>query len=141
MSTFTWIGISERSFFNQLLQKKLKLSKSSYYSAMNAMKEGREVGRNRKPPYLRDVEKAEFWDWVECNSHEGKCATMKEMREYVTHIVRVKRPAVLHNRTLVSRWYIRKILGKGGLMLDKCTIPILLRNFYPLMRRAISSLS
>ena len=39
---------------NQLLQKKLKLSKSSYYSAVNAMKEGREVGRNGRPPYLRD---------------------------------------------------------------------------------------
>ena len=44
---------------NQLLQKKLKLSKSSYYSAVNAMKEGREVGRNGRPPYLRDVEKVE----------------------------------------------------------------------------------
>ena len=81
--------MKETSFFNQLLQKKLKLTKSSYYSAVNAMKEGREVGRNRKPPNLRDMEKAEFWDWVECNSHEGNCATMKEMREYVTHIVRV----------------------------------------------------
>ncbi|KAK8813926.1 hypothetical protein WA556_005443 [Blastocystis sp. ATCC 50177/Nand II] len=105
---------------NQLLQKKLKLSKSSYYSAVNAMKEGREVGRNGRPPYLRDVEKVEFWDWVECKSHEGNCATMKEMREYVTDIVRAKRPAVLHNRRLVSRGYIRKILGEGGLLLDKC---------------------
>ena len=103
---------------NQLLQKKLKLSKSSYYSAVNAMKEGREVGRNGRPPYLRDVEKVEFWDWVECKSHEGNCATMKEMREYVTDIVRAKRPAVLHNRTLVPRGYTRKILGKGGLLLD-----------------------
>lgn len=106
--------MKETSFFNQLLQKKQKLTKSSYYSAMNAMKEGREVGRNRKPPNLRDMEKAEFWDWMECNSHEGNCATMKEMREYVTDIVRVKRPAVLHNRTLVSRGYTRRILGKGG---------------------------
>lgn len=106
--------MKETSFFNQLLQKKQKLTKSSYYSAVNAMKKGREVGRNGRPPYLRDVEKVEFWDWVECNSHEGKCATMKEMREYVTHIVRVKRPAVLHNRTLVPRGYTRKILGKGA---------------------------
>lgn len=106
--------MKETSIFNQLLQKKLKLSRSSYYSVVNAMKEGREVGCNRKPPYLRDVEKAELWDWVECNSHEGKCATMKEMREYVTHIVRVNRPAVLHNRRLVSRRYTRRILGKGA---------------------------
>ena len=110
--------MKETSFFNQLLQKKLKLTKSSYHSAVNAMKEGREVGRNRKPPNLRDVEKVEFWDWVECKSHEGNCATMKEMREYVTDIVRAKRPAVLQNRRLVSRGYIRKILGEGGLLLD-----------------------
>ena len=133
--------MKETSIFNQLLQKKLKLTKSSYHSAVNAMKEGREVGRNRKPPNLRDMEKAEFWDWVECNSHEGNCATMKEMREYVTHIVRVKRPAVLHNRRLVSRGYIRKILGKGGFCWISVAIPMLLRNYYPLMRRASSSLS
>ena len=106
--------MKETSIFNQLLQKKLKLTKSSYHSAVNAMKEGREVGRNRKPPYLRDAENGEIWDWVECNSHEGNCATMKEMREYVTGIVRAKRPAVLHNRRLVSSGYIRKILGEGG---------------------------
>lgn len=44
---------------------------------------------------------------------------MKEMREYVVSIVRAKRSAVLHNRRLVSRGYIRKILVKR-LLLDKC---------------------
>ena len=121
--------MKETSFFNQLLQKKQKLTKSSYYSAVNAMKKGREVGRNGRPPYLRDVEKVEFWDWVECKSHEGNCATMKEMREYVTDIVRAKRPAVLHNRRLVSRGYIRKILGEGGFCWISVAIPILLRNY------------
>lgn len=113
---------------NQHLQKKLKLSKSSYYSAVKAMKEGREVGRNGRPPYLRDAEKVLFWDWVESKSHAGDCAVIQEMRQYIYDIVKAKRPAVLHNRNSVSRGYIYNILAEGGIKLSKCT------NMYTTMK-------
>ena len=52
--------MKDTSFFNQLLQKKQKLTKSSYYSAMNAMKEGREVGRNGRPPIFEMWKRPNF---------------------------------------------------------------------------------
>ena len=47
------------------LRKRLKLTKQKYYDAINAMREGREVGRNGQPSYLQPQEKARFWNWVQ----------------------------------------------------------------------------
>lgn len=41
---------------NRELRKALKLSKQKYYSAINAMRNGRDVGVNGRPTYLHDEE-------------------------------------------------------------------------------------
>ena len=105
---------------NRELQKALKLSRRKYRDALQAMKDGRDVGVNGRPTYLYDTEKADFWKWVKTESHIGHCPTMTEMRQHVTDIVKAKRPTVMKKRSMVSRQYILSLLKQGGILLDKC---------------------
>ena len=105
---------------NRELRKALKLSKQKYYSAINAMRNGRDVGVNGRPTYLHDEEKVDFWNWVRSESHIGHCLTIAEMRQYVTDIVKKKRPSIMRKRCMVSARYIKTILKEGEILLDKC---------------------
>ena len=102
------------------LRKRLKLTKQKYYDAINAMREGREVGRNGQPSYLQPQEKARFWNWVQEKIRNGDSFLYTEMQKYVTQIVKAKRPSLMKKRRLVSHDYIAHLLKEGGFETVRC---------------------
>ena len=105
---------------NRELRRVLNLSQRKYRDAIQAMREGRDVGVNGRPPYMHDAEKTDFWNWVKAEAQTGHRPTMNEMRRYATSIMIMKRPGVMKKRGMVSARHIKTLLTEGEIALDSC---------------------